>query len=61
MSSLRKLGTVADVAMDIVVVGFLLVSAARLSRGWLIAAIVIAVLVVLGKTLRLTRALRRRQ
>lgn len=54
MPLLRKLGTVADVAIDVVIVGFLLTSAARSSRGWLIAAIVISALVVIGKTLRLT-------
>ena len=58
MSLLHQIGTVADVAMDVVVIGFLLTSAAHLSRRWLVAAIVIAMLVILGKALRLTRVLR---
>jgi hypothetical protein len=58
MSLLRKLGTVAELALDVAIVTFLLTSAAHASRGWLIAAIIISVLVMFGKAFRLTRVLR---
>lgn len=58
MSLLHKIGTATDVAMDVVVIGFLLTSTAHLSRRWFVAAIVIAMFVVLGKALRLTGVLR---
>jgi hypothetical protein len=54
---LRKLGTIAELALDAILIAFLLVSAARSSRGWLIAAIILAVLIVFGKVVRLTRFL----
>lgn len=60
MAVLRKLGTVAEFALDAVLVAFLLVSGARSSRAWLIAAIILSVLIVFGKVVRLTRFLESR-